>query len=331
VQAGIDGMLVGHIAVPRVTGDDRLSSLSPKVTGGILRQQMGFAGLVITDAMNMGALTRRYDEREAAILAIEAGADILLQPDDIPGTLDAVVRAVEQGRLPRARIDESVRRILAAKSRVGLQRRATVDMDRVARVVGRPEHRRLAEEVAARSITLARDSKNLVPLAAEAKRVLSITYSDGGSDAGRAFGSALAGGGRTVDAARVDAGTSQAAYAQLRARADAADVVVVSAYVTPREYRGNVETGGGFAAFVEGLARDGKAVVVVSFGSPYLVQGFPSIPAYLLAWGRDPVSQVAAARALLGRAPISGRLPVTLPGAPRGSGLSRNAAPAGAR
>ena len=328
VEAGIDAMLVGHIAVPRATGDDRLASLSPALTGGVLRREMGFGGLVFTDAMNMGALTRRYGQGQAAVLAIEAGADLLLQPVDIPATINAVVAAVEGGRIPQARIDQSVRRILEAKSRVGIHRRATVDAAAIPGSVGTANHRRVAETVAARSITLAKDARNLVPLAASARRILAVTYSDRGA-AGGAFNAALSGGGRQVDAARVSAGTSAAEYARLRERAGAADVVVVSAYVTPREYQGTVETPAAFNAFVEGLAAQGKPVVVVSFGSPYLIRGFPSVPAYLLAWGNAAVSQAAAARALLGQAPVTGRLPVTLPGAPRNSGVTRGASSGG--
>ena len=323
VRAGIDAMLVGHIAVPRVTGDDRLASLSTKLTGDLLRREMGFGGLVFTDAMNMGALTRRYGEGEAAVLAIEAGADLLLQPVDIPRTIDAVVAAVRSGRLTEARIDQSVRRLLEAKSRVKLNEQKLVDGAALGRSVGTDEHRRVAEAVATRSITLARDSRNLVPLASGARRILSITYADAGRSGAGAFNAALQGGGRTVEQVRVGASTTAAELERVRQRAAAADVVVVSALVTPREYQGTVETSARFAEMVERLARDGRPVIAVSFGSPYLIRSFPSVSAYLLAWGPDVVSQQAAARALLGQAPITGRLPVTLPGSPRGTGVVR--------
>ena len=324
VQAGIDGMLVGHIAVPRVTGDDRLASLSVPLTTGILRREMGFEGLVFTDAMNMGALTRRYGQGEAAVLAVLAGADLLLQPTDIPASISAVVAAVESGRIPRERIDASVRRILAAKTRVGLHTRRTVDAGGLASVIGSARTRALADSIARRSITLARDRGNLVPLSPDARRILSITYTDGRSGGAR-FNAVLSGSGRQVETAAVTAGTGAAEYTRLRARADAADVVVVSAYITPREYQGTVEAGGRFATFVEALAAAGKPVVVVSFGSPYLIRSFPSVGSYMLGWGREAVLQEAGAGALLGRIPITGRLPVTLPGTPRGGGLTRPA------
>jgi beta-N-acetylhexosaminidase len=321
MAAGMDGVLVGHIAVPKVTGDDVPASISPKLTGDILRGEMGFRGLVSTDAFNMRGLTNRYGQGDAAIRAIQSGADILLQPTDIPAVLDAVERAVRDGRLSEARIDQSVRRILEAKSRVRLERDRYTDPAEIARVVGSTEHRRLAMEVAQRSITLVRDRRNLVPLAAGARRILSVTYSDAGSSAGTVFNAGLAGGGRTVDAVRV---TDTSDFGALRARANAADLVVVGAYVTPREYRGSVEAGGAFARFVEQLAASGKPVIVISFGSPYLLRSFPSAPAYVVAWGREAVCQEAAARALLAQAPIGGRLPVGITAdAPRGTGIMR--------
>lgn len=323
IAAGMDGMLVAHIAVPNVSGDEVPSSISPKVTGQILRGEMGFRGLVSTDAFNMRGLTSRYGQGDAAVRAILAGADLLLQPEDIPGVLDAVEAAVRDGRISQARIDESVRRILAAKSRVRLQHQRFADLAAMQRTVGQAEHRRLAAEVARRSVTLVRDARGLVPFAAGARRILAITYADGGTT-GSAFNAGLAGGGRAIQAARVTSGTGAAAFAALRAQADAADVIVISAYVNPVQYRGSVEAGGGFSAFVESLARAGKPVVVVSFGSPYLLRAFPSVPAYVLAWGPEAVCQDAAARALTGQAPIGGRLPVTImAGVPRGTGITR--------
>jgi beta-N-acetylhexosaminidase len=326
IAAGLDGMLVGHIAVPRVAGDDVPSSISPKVTGSILRGEMGFRGLVSTDAFNMRGLTRAYGQGDAAVRAIQAGADILLQPEDIPGVLDAVEAAVRDGRISPARLDESVRRVLAAKSRVRLQHGRTANLAAMQRAVGSEAHRRVAAEVAARSITLVRDERGLVPLAPGPRRILSITYVGGTAANGNVFDAELAGEGRTVDRERVTESTSAAGYAALRAKAGAADVVVVSAHVTPVQYRGSVEAGGAFTQFVEELARAGRPVIVVSFGSPYLLRAFPSVSTYLLAWGSEAVCQEAAARAVLGRAPIGGRLPVTtMPGVPRGAGLDRPA------
>lgn len=326
VAAGVDGMMAAHISVTGVEGPDAPpASLSRRFATDVLRGEMGFDGLVISDAMDMGAVVRRYGRTEPLLMGLEAGIDLLLQPVDAREAVDAVVAAVESGRIPEARLDASVRRILEAKARAGLHRTATVDLEAVDDVVGTRAHRRLAEAVAERSITLARDAGGLVPIPAAA-RVLSVTYADAVDlTAGRWFDRELTRIGHTVTSFRVDPQTPPETYARILSLADSADVVVASAYVQPREHAGTVGARGGFPQFVQTLAARGDRVVAVSFGSPYVISFYPDAPAYLLAWGGAEVSQRAAARALAGQAAITGRLPVSIPtpGLPRGTGLTR--------
>lgn len=326
VAAGVDGMMAAHISVTGVEGPDAPpASLSRRFTTDVLRGEMGFGGLVISDAMDMGAVVQRYGRTEPLLMALEAGIDLLLQPLDAREGIDAVVAGVESGRISQARLDASVRRILEAKARAGLHRSATVDLEAVDDVVGARPHRQLAETVAARSITLARDERNLVPMAAGA-RVLSITYADAVDlTAGRWFDRELSRVGHVVRSERVDPRTPAETYARIQALADSVDVVIASAYVQPRENAGTVGARGGFPQFVQTLATRGDPVIAVSFGSPYVISFYPTAPAYLLAWGGAEVSQRAAARALAGQAAITGRLPVTIPtpDLPRGTGLTR--------
>lgn len=331
VAAGVDGIMTAHIAVVGVEGPDAPpATLSPYFMTGVLRDEMGFQGVLFTDAMTMGGVANRYGATEPLILALEAGADVLLMPRNVGQAIQTVMGALRSGRLSEARIDASVRRVLAAKVRAGLPQERFVSLDSIARRVGTREHTAVAREIAERSIVLARDARGLVPLPATAARVLSITFADPADwIAGRAFNRTLAGHGHHVEAVRVDERTAAAEYAALRARADSADVVLASAYVSPLEYRGSVGAGSDFTAFVEALARGGKSVVAVSFGSPYLLHQVPAVPAYLLGWGGAEVSQRAAARALLGQAPITGTLPISLPPFhARGAGLRRDAPPA---
>jgi beta-N-acetylhexosaminidase len=185
----------------------------------------------------------------------------------------------------------------------------------------------VAEEVARKSITLARDTRSLVPLTATARRILSITYAnDDDVIAGRIFNEALRGARRNVRAVSVDSRTTKEELDRLKIAADSADLVIASLYVMPRESRGSIGTEGGFPAFLQQLAAAQKSVVAVSFGSPYVISAFPDAPTYLLAWGGAPVSQRAAAAALLGNAPISGRLPISIPPSLKaGDGIDRAA------
>jgi beta-N-acetylhexosaminidase len=323
LRAGMDGVLVGHIAAVGIEGPGAPpASLSPRIIG-MLRGPMQFRGIVFTDALNMGGVTRRYSVTEASILALLAGADALLQPPGHPAVIDGIVAAVESGRIPRARIDEAARRVLMAKAAAGLHRGSRVDAAAVPGAVGTDAHRALARRVAERALTLARDRNGAVPLRAGA-RVLHVTYTDNGrGTAGGVLQRELSAGGVTAEHVRVGPATPAATFASLRARAAAADVVVTSIAIAPFQYR-SLGIGGGLPGFVEALAASGKPVVAVSLGSPYLLDAFPSVPAYLLAWDTGAAAETAAARALLGAIPITGRLPVSLPPHHRaGEGIDR--------
>jgi beta-N-acetylhexosaminidase len=327
VGEGIDGIMTAHIAVVGVEGANAgPATLSHGFMTGVLRDEMHFGGVLFTDAMVMAGVAKRYGATEPLIMALEAGADVLLMPKSVPDGIETIVGAVKSGRLTEARIDASVRRILTAKARAGLRQGRLVDLNAVDRIVTVPEHTNIAEEVAARSITLAQDRMNLVPLVRDStKRILAITYADP-SDlvAGRAFNEVI---GQRLPAAttvRVDGRTTDAEYATLRAQADSAGLLIVSAYISPREFSGTVGAQAGFSQFVEKIALSGKPIIVISFGSPYLLSAFPSVSSYLLAWGGSPISQRAAALALLGDREINGRLPISLPPAlPLGAGIHR--------
>jgi beta-N-acetylhexosaminidase len=325
IEADIDGMMAAHISVQGVEGPDAPpASLSPLFVRRVLRDEMGFRGIVFSDAMDMGAVVRRHGRTEPLLLALEAGVDVLLQPLDAREAVDAVVEGVRSGRIPQSRLDDAVRAVLTTKARAGLHRQRTVSIEAVDERVGIRAHQQLAQTVAERSITLARDGRGLVPLAAGA-RVVSVTYADPYDlPAGRAFDRELTRLGFRVTTFRVDDRTPAEVYARMRAHTDSADVVLASAYVQPREHVGTVGARGGFPQFVETLAASGGRVVAVSFGSPYVIGFYPSAPAYLLAWGGAEVSQRAAARALAGQTPITGRLPVSVPPLfSRGDGLQR--------
>lgn len=328
IRAGVDGVLVGHIAVPELDGADAgPASLSPGITRGLLRERLGFEGLVVTDALNMGAVTGSYPVAEASIRALLAGADLLLQPPGAPAVIDAIVGAVESGRLPRERLDEAVERVLRAKARAGLHRGTRGAAADPSPPVGAPEHRAVAERIARASVTLVRDRADLVPLPAEPRRVLHVGYADGGSgSSGGRLVAELRAAGHTVDHVRIGGAPGRGELDALRTRAQSADLVLASVRVAPHQYRA-LGLRGGLPALLEELAAAGRPVVVVSLGSPYLLDSFPSVPTYLLAWSASEDSQRAAADAILGRAPVTGRLPVSLPPHHRaGDGLERSPA-----
>lgn len=315
IRTGVDAIMTAHVAMPEILGPGAPpATLSHEILTGMLRQELGFHGLIFTDALTMKAITDTYGVGQSAVRAVEAGADVLLDPKDVETTIDSVVSAVEAGRISRERIRASVRRILELKARVGLYRSRLVPLDRVDHVVGSGAHVAFADTAAARSITLVRDRDHLVPFQPDSStRVLHIRFAPphwlwAGQDFDRGLSDRVA----DVREASLDTRSDSADYAAVAARIADADEVIVSAYVPPT-------AGSGPDAVPEAM-RDlvaqsvaAKPTVLVSFGSPYLLSAFPTVGTYVIAWGDRGVSQRAALHALFGEAAISGRLPIPLP------------------
>ena len=328
IRAGLGAIMTYHGVVPALDSSGVPATLSPAILGGVLRHELAFRGLIITDAMDMVGVTQQFGAMEAVKRAVAAGADVLLMPTDTRGAIDAVVAGVKEGRYTVARLDSSVRRLLIVKHRLGLDRRRLVLVDSVHAIVGDSSHVAFAAKIAEAGLTLVRDSLGQVPLTRLREgRILSITVTPRADlAAGGAFTSTLR---RGVSRLRselllsdVDAGAG--AVDRLLAASDSADVVLVSSYVIQTSTTSSAAAPGGLRTLVQQLVRRGKQPVVLAFGNPYLLREIPDIGAYLVAWGGSSASQVAAARGLLGEAAITGRLPVSIPPvAPLGSGLTR--------
>jgi beta-N-acetylhexosaminidase len=316
VSAGMGGVMTAHIAVPTLTGGDGVpATLSGGVLSDLLRFEMGFSGLVFTDAMDMYAIDRRFSRQEAAVRAVEAGADVLLMPPDLGAAVEGIVQAVESGRLAEERIDRSVMRILGLKERLGLHTSARVTLEDIPRTVGVRAHTEVAERIAEESITLLRNRRDLLPLrGTRTADVLSVSYRrQNDLLAGRFFNARLRQTYPRLRPAVVNRNSSAADYGQLLRRARSSDLVVVSLYVTAISYSGSVAIPEALSDFVEELADSSIPHIVISFGNPYLVTDFPDVRAYMLAWSGSEASQRAAAKALFGEIEIGGRTPTAIP------------------
>ena len=315
IHERVDAIMTAHVTAPAILGPDAPpATLDPFFMTRLLREELGFEGLLITDALDMGAIIGAYGKGEASIRALLAGADILLMPSEPELAIDSVVAAVAAGRLTEERIEASVRRVLTAKARADLHRTRAVDADRVPDIVGSEPHRAIADTAAARSITLVRDAADRVPLdLASRPRILSVTFARTMNlAAGRTFEAGLVDSGLDLRSARTDFATPNVVFDSLLGVADSVDLVILSAYVPPRSGEGSVDLPETAVRFAGQLARRGRTPILVSFGSPYLLSDVPDVETYLLAWGGGEVSQRAAAQALLGAA-ITGRLPISLP------------------
>lgn len=329
VNGGVEAMMSFHGSMPALDSSGVPGTLSQKVLTDLLRNELKFKGIIISDAMDMAGVLNQYGAVEAVKRAVAAGVDILIQPLNVPQTIDAVVAGVKEGRYSEARIDESVRRILKAKQGLGLDRRKLVSLDSLRYIVGDSSHAAMARKIAERSITLVKDSLSQVPLQSVGTgRFLSITVGRRSDlSAGVAFNGELRSQIKNLRSEFLAAEDPSADYARLERAADSADVTIVSSYVGQNWDAVSANAPQAFASFVQRLTSKGKRLVVVSFGNPYLLDQIPAVPAYVVAWGGFPPSQTAAARALLGAQAITGKLPISIPvgskTVARGTGLQR--------
>ncbi len=349
IAAGVGAVMTAHLAVPaldatpapqrleglaenpythdpaEITPDATLpASLSPVVTGQLLRGELKFQGLIVTDALDMGGLVEHFDPAEAAVRAVLAGGDQVLKSTNTDAAIAGVHAAIASGRIPIARLEESLRRILAAKARVGAP---LPDFASIFRLVDNPAHRAVCEEIARRSLTLVREAPGTLPLEA-GLRVVHVIASDGGQgkvgeDISRELKTRLRNPPEVfVLDPRADPKVAEAA---LQA-AGQADAVVLSLFVRFQSGRGTLALSDSSREVVARIAAAGRRVVAVSFGTPYLLRELPQLSTYIAAYGGQTDIQIAVGRALFGEAAFTGRLPVTIPGlAARGSGIQKAA------
>ncbi len=327
VNGGVGAIMSFHGSMPALDSSGVPGTLSPKVLTGLLRGEMGFRGIIISDAMDMRAVLDQFGAAEAVKRAIAAGIDVLIQPLDVSQTIDAVVAGVTEGRYREARLDSSVRRVLETKRKLGLAQSKLVDLSALRFLVGDSSNVQIARQVAEKSITLVKDSLRQVPLGVPTARVLSITVARRADlPAGNAFNAELRTGLPNLRTEFVSTEDATLNYPRLIAAADSSDVTIVSSYGGQSWDALTASAPQAFTDFVQTLVQRGRRPIVVAFGNPYLLQQLPWVSAYLVAWGGFPVSQTAAARALLGSSAISGHLPISIPPyASRGRGEERAA------
>jgi beta-glucosidase-like glycosyl hydrolase/CubicO group peptidase (beta-lactamase class C family) len=330
-QEGLEAVMTGHLAVPGLGEElDVPATLSRRILGGVLRDELGFRGLIVTDALEMKGVQNALPPGEVAVRALLAGADLLLMPPDPLAARAAVVAAVQSGRVPMARLDDAVLRILQAKAKVGLLAGGGTVAANWRQQLDTKPSAAIADRIAARGLTLVRDRGGNLPLHTEtAEQTLLVTLLDQDDGEGKAFAAAMA---NATAAAplRLSSSSSPAEVAAVAAKVAASPRVLLALHVKVREYQGGIGLPPGLRPVVEAL-RDDQRVVAVSFGNPYLVQHLPAIDTWLCAYVSTARTERAAAAALRGQASILGRLPVTIPGvAAAGSGCSVYAAsPAG--
>ncbi|GMA41946.1 glycoside hydrolase family 3 protein [Mobilicoccus caccae] len=312
IKAGVESIMTAHLLVPALDDSGDPATLSPKIITGVLRKEMGFRGLVVTDGLMMAGVRQKYGDDEVAVRAVLAGADVLLQSPDVPKAYAAVLAAAKSGRIPMRRLEDSVLRNLQYKAVRGVVARPLVDVAKVASVVGTTAHGRIAADVADHSTTLLRNT-GVLPITPRGRRIALVGWSSG-TVTHEILADSLEQRGVQVTLATTGADpTAQQIDAAVAAAEDAEGVLVTTYNVKPDSPQ---------AKLVAALQASGRPVVVAALRNPYDIAHFPSVPAYLATYSWTPSAIEALVRTLVGENDPTGKLPVDIPAA-NGSTLYR--------
>ncbi|MGH6692209.1 MAG: serine hydrolase, partial [Gammaproteobacteria bacterium] len=305
------------------------ATLSAPVLTDVLRKQLGFDGIIVTDALDMGGVTTRYAPGDVAVRSIMAGVDVLLVPPVTDAAIAALKDAVSSGHIPLQRINDSVERILRAKAKVGLHRQRVVDLAALNTSFRRPEFTAAAQDITDRGVTLLRDEPRLLPLDATRPRRALLLVAAGDLDPypGADLENELRWRVDELRIVRTDTRFVKVEHVALPPP-DTYDIALIALFVRVADRKGTVGLPPEQAAMVNQLLAGEKPAVVLSFGTPYLIESFPGAKTWLATFSTVDVAQRAAMRALFGQVPIGGKLPVTVPGVAKlGDGLAVPAHP----
>jgi beta-N-acetylhexosaminidase len=346
IDAGVDTIMVAHVSVPALEPDpNRVATTSSRVVTDLLKTQMKFNGIVTTDALDMAGLTRLYsqDVGRAAVEAFKAGNDMLLIPADLDASYRAMLKAVESGEIPQARLDASVLKLLKAKASLGLNKAKLVDVANVGKEVGKPQNMLSGQQVADDAVALIRDNGKILPLKARGtvagglpymstvetlNRLVVIVFSeDVRMAAGRTFDRQVRARVPDANVMFVDPRVAEGMREGILKAVDQAEAVVAAVYATPTpgSMKNGVAVADATGTILNLVLEHGAAkTTVVAMGSPYVLADFPKIDNYLCTFSNETISEASAVKALFGEIPIRGHLPVTIPNvAQRGAGMDR--------
>ncbi len=355
IAAGVDAIMVAHVSAPALEPDpNKVGTTSPAVVTDLLKHQLGFKGLVVTDAIDMAGVTRLYANNigRAAVDAFKAGNDLLLIPADLDASYQAMLEAVRSVEIPPQSIDAAVLKLLKAKASLGLHKARLVDIQGIPKLVAEPHNVAAGQQVADDAVTLVRDNGKLLPLKRSGtvstglpyqsveevrNRVVAVILSeDLHSDAGRTLARQLRMRVPDANVMYVDPRTAAGAQASILKAAQEAEAVIAAVYVIPTAGKvlpgpdgvtNSVSLADETGSLLENLlSRAAEKTVVVAMGNPYVASDFSSVQNYICTFSNATISESSAVKALFGEIPIRGHLPVTIPNiAQRGSGIERPA------
>ena len=353
IAAGVDSVMVAHVSIPALEPDpNRVATTSPAIVTNLLKNQLGFKGIVVTDALDMAALTHLYasDIGRAAVDTFKAGNEVLIIPADLDASYQSIMKAVASGEIPQQQLNSAVLKILKTKASLGLNKARLTDLEALSSIIGKPENIASGQQIADDAITLLRENGKLLPLkhmgTVEAglpytkveevhnRLVVVVLTEDVRTDTGRTLERQIKS--RVADARvfYIDPRIAAAISNDVLTAIGGAETVIAAAYVVPTAGRA-VQTNGGLqnsvaltdangALLQKILERAAAKTMVLAMGNPYLAMDFPQAENYMCAFSNTGISEVSVVKALFGEIPIRGHVPVTIPGiATRGAGIDR--------
>ncbi len=317
VKSGVHCVMIGHLDLPSLnSGTGIPATLSKLIINDILKVKLGFKGLIVTDAMNMNAVTKHFSAAEAAVMAVDAGIDLINMPPDEEIAINSIYNAVKIGRLSVDRINESNFKILSAKKWLGLDKNKFVNIPAIPKVIGSKLHLKLAEDIAEKSVTLVKNNKNIIPITpGRFHHPVCITITEGTEYTNEIFFQNWANDYfYNLVKIIINKRSNNSDYQKAFLAAQQSDLIFIPSFVKIKAYTGTVQLSKKNTDFIKSLLKLNTSSALISFGNPYLLSLFPDAKIYLCAYGDQPVSQKAILKAITGKITIGGKLPISIPG-----------------
>ena len=315
IDAGVDAVMVAHVHAPDLQPNaDLPATLSPFWTTEILKGELEFEGVIVTDAMAMGGVARNFSKDYGLIHAINAGCDFIIQAHPVTDAIDVVERAVTEGMISEERINESALKMLRMKERLGLHLNREVTLNQATKTLGISSHKAMASKIASKSITLIKNEGKVLPIKKVDGNLIVVDIYDHPNDHNLStISNEINRSKQPATYFQIDESDSSDYLNSILNQIPSNSTVIINAFANPQAHKDRIALPKTETKFLKDLILKVKKTVLISFGNPYLIQDFPNVPVYVCAYKGNTVMQVAAVKAILGLEPISGKLPITIP------------------
>jgi beta-N-acetylhexosaminidase len=312
IGGGVKSVMIAHLSFPAIEENTKIpASLSSEIVSNLLIENLGFNGLIVTDALNMSGITKNFSTKEIAVMCVKAGIDLILMPENEEAAISAIEKAVNKGEISEDRINLSVKKILTAKFKLKLNENKFTDLENVSKIVNSGEEQILAQQIADESVTLVKNKDNIIPL--KNKNIYVLSLNNGNDKDNSAYFE------KTIKENYEQAGYNFT-FDKLNGDVTGGDytlpdntgIVLIPIYAKVKIKTGSVGLPESQVNLINKFISDGKKVIIISFGNPYLLKNFPDVDCYICAYGEAETSINSVIKGLFGDLKFRGKLPVTI-------------------